>query len=573
MSAAPKSRTGLYVGLGALGAGAYYFYRAGGDPKVAKQEIKHDANKARAKAPGTEAAERAGEKAGLQTNLNIDEAANNPTTKNSDLTSQAQRKLDELSQTGKDQAGKFRDEAGKLRDEAEQQATKLRNEAEEKASEAKGALPVSPSKKRKLHELENVDCAIQGNGAPEKNNQSKQEEEDENNLTLTPSKSLKFSSLSVSSPRRSGHYRAAANKTKPLPRSDSSILPTLRPACVQELVALHSAFLKAVTFHAAHRGVAAPADLREFLPSVERIWKKRKVVVKDLQRILWITGKGGDSASGTGSMFRLANHGLGRVCLERVNGRVERIDHEGELQEQFEGAVDLLWEKAVDAAGGDESRVDFMAMLGLASIDVSLTPFTAFRKGQQRLQDLRGGVMKVKMEGLLAESAADEEGAAKPARVRDATTSRRNGLLDRIKDKELRQAKLPPPPSKDVMLRRAAAGRIEEVAGVLALLRPVGYVGSGPTARTAAQRIPFCLGTIIRNVQDSTRNPISASEVEACLEILSREDVAGHWVSIVVVNQLKSLVLKSCGDVQLKGIAAKVSQLKPGWEESPKLLV
>jgi hypothetical protein len=61
--------------------------------------------------------------------------------------------------------------------------------------------------------------------------------------------------------------------------------------------------------------------------------------------------------------------------------------------------------------------------------------------------------------------------------------------------------------------------------------------------------------------------------VEACLEILAREDVAGHWVSIVVVNQLKSVVLRSCGDVQLKVIAAKVSQLKAGWEEAPKLFV
>lgn len=40
MAAPPKNRTGLYLGLGALGAGAYYFYRAGGDPKLAKEEMK-----------------------------------------------------------------------------------------------------------------------------------------------------------------------------------------------------------------------------------------------------------------------------------------------------------------------------------------------------------------------------------------------------------------------------------------------------------------------------------------------------------------------------------------------------
>ena len=99
-------------------------------------------------------------------------------------------------------------------------------------------------------------------------------------------------------------------------------------------------------------------------------------------------------------------------------------------------------------------------------------------------------------------------------------------------------------------------------AAVLALLRPAGYVGSGPLARMAAQRTPFCLETIVRNVQDSTRNPISDKEVEACLDILSREDVAGHWVNIVVVNQLKSVVLKSCADVQLKELGPKVAQLE-----------
>ncbi|KAL4810382.1 hypothetical protein BDV18DRAFT_130884 [Aspergillus unguis] len=463
-------------------------------------------------------------------------------------------------------------------------------------------LPVSPSKKRKLHELENVECIVR-----------EREDTAKPDPTLTPSKSLKFSSLSVSSPRpRSGHYattqpstasadlslpraprstgcesiiededvpatptkRAASTATtKPkttkansLPRSNvvSNLSAAARPACVEELVRLHSAFLKALTIHAAHRGIAAPADLREFLPSVERIWKKRKVVVKDLQRLLWIWKRGG---SAEGTVFRLANHGLGRVCLERVTGRAEGLGDEAELQRRFEDAVDALWEKFSE----EEKDVDFLGTVGLQPIEESLTPFTAFKKGQQRLQDLKGGVIKVKMGALLAEASEEENLKTSPATVRDATTSRRQDLLERIKSKTLRQAKLPPPPSKEALLRRAAAGRVEEVAGVLALLRPAGYVGSGPLARMAVQRTPFCLETIVRNVQDSTRNPISEKEVEACLEILSREDVAGHWVSIVPVNKLKSVVLRSCGDVQLKDLPTKVAQLQPGWEDLPKV--
>ncbi|KAL5335716.1 hypothetical protein BJX70DRAFT_374330 [Aspergillus crustosus] len=487
---------------------------------------------------------------------------------------------------------------------------KILEDGKKDLSQIKSAsLPVSPSKKRKLHELQNVECAVPVSGK----NEPTVTETEEVDLSLTPSKSLKFSALSVESPSsrrgRSGHYvsssgassalspsaspskssiatttrvsshngienfpntpskRKTATATPRTSRPDPFVLSITRPACVEELVRLHSAFLKALTIHVAHRGLAAPADLREFLPSVERIWKKRKVVTKDLQRLLWIQSR--DSVSG--GAFRLANHGLGRVCLERVEGRLERVD-EMELQSRFEGVVDLLWEEAVDRAGGDEGKVDFFGGLGAVKIEESLAPFTAFRKGQQRLQDLRGGVIKMKMDGLLAESAADENTATMPSKIRKATTSRRQGLLERIKSKELLQSTLPPPPSKDVLLRRAAAGRVEEVAGVLALLRPAGYVGSGPMARMVVQRKPFSMEALVRNVQDSTRNPIQRDEVEACLEILARKDVAGNWVGIVTVNKLKSVVLQSCGDVQLKDIATKVSQLEAGWEESPKLL-
>lgn len=35
-----KNRTGLYLGLAAAGAGGYYLYRAGGNVKGAKHEMK-----------------------------------------------------------------------------------------------------------------------------------------------------------------------------------------------------------------------------------------------------------------------------------------------------------------------------------------------------------------------------------------------------------------------------------------------------------------------------------------------------------------------------------------------------
>ncbi|KAF7163620.1 hypothetical protein CNMCM6106_000475 [Aspergillus hiratsukae] len=449
-------------------------------------------------------------------------------------------------------------------------ATKPGSTLQDTKKAATAQLPVSPSKKRKLNELENVDC-----GAGEPRQTTVPEE------AGTPSKTLRFSQLSVSTPR-SGHYAsskpeaspsrrlhaAASEKPAPAPPSSpskrggarakrsSSPIVVERPTCVEEFLGLHSAFLKALAIHSAHNGATTAADLREFLHAVERVWKKRKVVVKDLQRLIWAWEQGEEC---NGPKYRLANYGLGKVCLERVARNGERVDRfdENELQERFEQIVDLLWEKAVDAVDGDESRVDFLETLGVSPVHESLTPFTAFRKGQQRLQDLRGGVIKLKTEKLRADS--QDEVPVKPL---DATTTRRKGLLERIKSKELLQSKLPSPPSKETLLRRAAAERAEEVVAVLALLRPVGYVGSGPKAVLAAQKKPFQLEMIVQNIQDSLRNPISSREVEICVELLARPDIAGQWIEVVAVNQIKSVILKSCASVHPKEIGAKICNLK-----------
>lgn len=425
-----------------------------------------------------------------------------------------------------------------------------------------GSLPVSPSKKRKLSELENVDS---GKGRTEDNEGEKER------ATLTPSKSLRIAELSVSSPR-SGHYVSTSCPNSPSSNRGrggantgrrQSIPALTRPAVYYDIINLHSSFLKALTVHAAHNGVSNPADLREFLPSVQRLWKKRKVVVKDLQRLVWIWDQGTQSKS-TGYSYRLANYGLGKVCLERVVGEV-RVD-ENQLQEMFERQLDLLWEKAnIEDGEGNEKGEEFIETLGVSPIHESLTSFTTFRKGQQRLQDLKGGIIRLKTEKLRTEPEDDA-----PPKQAETASSRRQGLWDRIKNKQLRQSKLPPPPSKDMLLHRAAVQRVEEVAGVLALLRPVEYVESGPKVTVAAQRKPFQMDTIVQRVQDSMRNPISPREAEICIELLAQANVAGQWVSIVTVNQLKTVVLKSCADVSFKEIGTRVSQISVGWEDSAK---
>jgi len=61
-SSVTKSRVPLYLGLAAAGAGGYYLYMAGGDPKQAKDQAKVDVEKAKGRLPSGEQAEQAGEK-------------------------------------------------------------------------------------------------------------------------------------------------------------------------------------------------------------------------------------------------------------------------------------------------------------------------------------------------------------------------------------------------------------------------------------------------------------------------------------------------------------------------------
>ncbi|KAJ5760418.1 hypothetical protein N7520_007574 [Penicillium odoratum] len=431
------------------------------------------------------------------------------------------------------------------------------------------SLPVSPSKKRKLQEIENID----------RPGPQTVEEPD------TPSKTLKLSQLSVSSPR-SGHY--ATPKRTPSRRARVSTIaespstpdtpskqrtlnfekvvpepkePVLAPRvpCVTDFLNLYSAFCQAISIHAAHNGPITPADIREFLPSITRIWKKRKVQIKDLQRLVWVWDH---SLKAKDITYRLANYGLGKVCLERK----VQIDEQGSaLQDAFEQAFDLLWEQTEESlkeAKEEDRPALFLETLGLACIHESLTPFTAFQKGQQRLQDLRGGVIRMKTEMLRSEN---NQTGLKPLA---ATSNRRQSLLERLKSKELRQSKLPPPPTKKEMLRRSAAEHVEEVAGILALLRPAGYVGTGIKAMLANQRKPFQMETIVQHVRDSIRTPIPNEEVQMCIEILADPRVAGHWVNLVTIKNLKSVVLKSCKDIAAKDIGAKVALLKADWDKA-----
>jgi len=128
-----KSRVPLYLGLTAAGAGGYYLYKSGGDPKKAKDRAKADAEKARSKLPRGEKAEQAGERVGAEAGAHIDEAVQTASTK-------ARSTQDDLGKYAKDGINRIDQVRHETARSMGTTIDKLDRKVEEKASEAKKGL-------------------------------------------------------------------------------------------------------------------------------------------------------------------------------------------------------------------------------------------------------------------------------------------------------------------------------------------------------------------------------------------------------------------------------------------------
>ncbi|KKZ65393.1 hypothetical protein EMCG_08773 [[Emmonsia] crescens] len=357
-----------------------------------------------------------------------------------------------------------------------------------------------------------------------------------------------------------------------------------RSQSFHNITALHSSFLTALSLHYAHNGRNTPADLNQLLPCTEKIWKKRKVERQDLQRLLYILESGSEisaSKKGSSTSFRIAKYGVGKTCLELLGTNTPNNGfgppfNEAELNDQFTHNLERIWHQSLQSSDQEQSNIDFLCTIPLAPIHDSTTSFNSLRIGQQRLLDFQRGMVGLKAAVDNSESGKHGERAAACARSSGGpgTAGRRNGLLQRIQNKQLKQTTLAPPPSKEAILRRSAVDLVEEVVGVLILLRPscssassslmsAGLRSSSSAAFVApSYKKPYRWNTIIQNIRDSLRCPISKQEAEACLDLLAQPSVAGEWISIVTVNRIKSVVLRSGYDVSPHEIVVRVAHLK-----------
>ncbi|KMU73590.1 hypothetical protein CISG_10139 [Coccidioides immitis RMSCC 3703] len=319
------------------------------------------------------------------------------------------------------------------------------------------------------------------------------------------------------------------------------------PPSYNELTNLYSSFLKAVSLHLAHNGVTAAADLREFLPNMERVWKRRRVVTEDIQRLLYVENSGTNKSAS----FRLIDYGS-RILLERIRADDATIPghalDEDELNTNFGRSLTRILSEKRSAV----SDFDCMRDLPLAPIYKIPKTFLSIKK--QKASNIRREIVGLKTPDTVANVKETT-----PVR-KSCTTERRNGLLERIRQKALRQSTLAPPISKETIMRRAAAARIPDIVGVLLLLAPSASTGLDMSPSHAKKA--YKLDTIVQNIQDSMHNPVSKDEISTGLDILSRPEISGDWVTIVSVNSIKSVILRPSRNISPQEIKDKVEKLK-----------
>jgi hypothetical protein len=267
---------------------------------------------------------------------------------------------------------------------------------------------------------------------------------------------------------------------------------------------------------------------------VARAWGKRKVLPADIQRVLGVLNCGGswddNAKEGPLAQISLSNYGHGKICVEvkrsLVRGRntARPLDEKG-LNDTFMANLRSLWGEHQKT--GCDSIPKFIKQLPQESIAIcsSLTKMSPLlAKGQRRLEDLKAGIIVKKQnekENLGAASAEDEKAP-------------KMTLLERLKAKQLLQAKLPSPPSKGDLSRKAALHRSEEVVAILTLLTTSTSIGQ--------QRVSFTLATVLGKLKDSFKTPMSKDEGETCVRLLA-SDIAPEWLRIVKMGKFDAVVV------------------------------
>ncbi|KAL9598359.1 MAG: hypothetical protein Q9179_003951, partial [Wetmoreana sp. 5 TL-2023] len=316
------------------------------------------------------------------------------------------------------------------------------------------------------------------------------------NLELLDLSSSPSSEPDSSQPSSHVHTPASSPVSACTPESEQVVTPEL-PEEIQNLICLHSSFLTALSLHFTHHGSLTPADFRLLRPNIERSWRKRRVTIQDIQKILVIQ----QASSPTPPTLSLSDYGHAKICIEISAPSSSSTPHKRPLNEELLNktfTTNLLnqWNKYTTTHLPPISTETFISSLPLLPI----TPCTSttalaslLSKGQRRLEDLKAGAIKAQIRTQHStatattttstatttttttnnsSSTSDTETVPLPS-TNSTIKTRKLSLLDRIKAKQLAaqlsaSSRTPLTPAQ--ILRLAALRRVEEIVPVLELL-------------------------------------------------------------------------------------------------------
>ncbi|KAL8726309.1 MAG: hypothetical protein Q9181_006108, partial [Wetmoreana brouardii] len=332
------------------------------------------------------------------------------------------------------------------------------------------------------------------------------------------------------------------------PEPEQEAAPDL-PEEIQDLIGLHSSFLTALSLHYTHHGSLTPADFRLLRPNIERSWRKRRVTIQDIQKILAIQ----QASSPTPPTLSLSDYSHSKICIEISAPSSSSTPHKRPLNEEFLNktfTINLLnqWNKYSTTHPPSISTETFIKSLSLLPItpctsSTALAPLLS--KGQRRLEDLKAGAIKAQIcsqHSTATEitttstattlnknsSTSDTVTKSPPPPTTSTTKARKLSLLDRIKAKQLaaqHSASSRTPLTPTQILRLAALRRIEEIVPVLELLAS----SSSPSSSSVySQQIKsHTMPTIVQHLQMSLRNPIESHVAVEAVKVLAEEVCPG----------------------------------------------
>ena len=335
------------------------------------------------------------------------------------------------------------------------------------------------------------------------------------------------------------------------PRSpiSNSIACENLPDEFHDLIDLHASFLTALSLHYAHHGSSTPVDLRLLCPSVARAWRRRAVSVEDVQRILAIAQQGLGPEVG---ILCLLDYGHGKTCLETAEcssqGFHKRLANAEVLNDTFRKNLEEQWMLYTASDSSSKFAKTFPAALPLLPIGTctslsKLTPLLA--KGQRRLEDFKASAIRAQKSSSFLKSSSKQAGSSLRPKL---TESRSDGLLSRIRAKEMVQSTLPPLPSAAKMERNSSLRRLEEVVPVLELLTSGTIKGNQQNKKSLIntqlqmQTQSFTMPTLVQHLQMSLRNQISKDDAIRCIRLLA--EIVPEWVCIRQVGKCVGVTIR-----------------------------